>query len=83
MSKFEKTIATIQYLLEDSTTPRMVREKLTRMVAYLEDENGDDQHKISTALSEIEDMSSDVNIPPYVRTHLYGVSSQLESIGND
>lgn len=83
MGRFDKTIGAIQYLLEDNTTPRTVRERLTNMVSYLRKEGDDDQRKIATALSELEDLSSDVNIPPYVRTQLYGISSHLEALGND
>ena len=79
MSRFNKTIVTIQMILEDSTTPRMVREKLTNMVAILKDESEDDSSTIENALRDIDDMSSDVNIPPYVRTQLYAISSQLEA----
>ncbi len=79
MSRFKKTITTIQMVLEDSTTPRMVRERLTAMVENLQREDEDDSSKIETALRDLEDMSSDVNIPPYVRTQLYAISGQLES----
>lgn len=82
MSEFDKVIGTMEYILEDSTTPRTVRETLTRLAEYLRSDE-DDQKKIATALSEIEDLSADVNIPPYVRTQLYGLASQLEAIGNE
>lgn len=79
---FERVIQTIEYLLEDTTTPRTVRERLTKLTTYLQGDE-DEQRKIATALSELEDLSSDVNIPPYVRTQLYGISSELEAIGNE
>lgn len=81
MSRFEKVIGIMEYVLEDTTTPRTVRETLTRLVSYLQGED-DDETKKNTALSEIDDLTSDVNIPPYVRTQLYGIASQLEAIGN-
>ena len=80
--EFSKVIGSIQYLLDDNTTPRTVRERLTRMIGYLKKDGEDDQRKISTVLSELEDLSSDVNIPPYVRTQLYGISSQLEALNS-
>ena len=78
MRSFDRVITTIEIVLEDSTTPRMVREKLTAMITLLKDGSHDDASKIELAQRDLEDMSSDVNIPPYVRTQLYAISSQLE-----
>jgi uncharacterized protein (UPF0147 family) len=80
MTKFSKVEQTMRMMLEDNTTPRTVRDKITNMIAYLGKPEQDDQRKIATVLSEIEDISSDVNIPPFVRTQLYSIASQLESL---
>jgi uncharacterized protein (UPF0147 family) len=80
--KFEKVEGLIKYLQEDIGTPRSVREKLGRITQYLK-QPVDDSTKISTILSDIEELCMDVNIPPYVRTQLYSISSQLESISNE
>ncbi|MDD9953768.1 MAG: UPF0147 family protein [Candidatus Woesearchaeota archaeon] len=76
---YEKVAATVDYLLEDSTTPKTVQEKLGRMMEELR-ESGDEQTKIAKALELVEDISADVNIPNYVKTQLYGISGQLEEI---
>ena len=81
MGSFDKVENAIKYLLEDASSPRSVREKLTRMQAYLK-QPGDDQTKIATILSDLEELCQDVNIPPFVRTQLYSISGMLESIGN-
>lgn len=82
MSRFDEVIESMKMLVEDTTTPRSVRDKLNNMVGYLQGDE-DDQRKISTVQSELEDMSADVNIEPYVRTQLYSISSQLEAIGSE
>ena len=81
MTEFSPAKDAMDILIEDSTTPKSVREKLKGMKEYL-DGDDDEQRKISTVLSELDDLSSDVNIPPYVRTQLYAISSALEAIGN-
>jgi uncharacterized protein (UPF0147 family) len=81
MGKFDKVEIAMRMLQEDHGTPRSVREKLHNMISYLKS-NLDDSTKISTVLSNLEDMSSDVNIPAFVRTQLYSISSMLEQIEN-
>lgn len=82
MTAFAKAISFMQVLLEDNTTPRTVRDKVSTMASYLERSQDDDQTKIANVLSQLEDISADVNIPPFVRTQIYAISSQLEAIGN-
>jgi uncharacterized protein (UPF0147 family) len=79
MGKFDKVEIAMRMLQEDVGTPRSVREKLGQMVVYLKGSD-DDSTKVSTALSRLEDISSDVNIPAFVRTQLYTISGMLEQI---
>ena len=82
MSRFAKTEDAIKYLIEDHMTPRSVREKLGQILQTLARKDQDDQSKISMVQADLEDLSSDVNIPPFVRTQLYGIAGQLEALGN-
>jgi uncharacterized protein (UPF0147 family) len=79
VGKFEKVEAMMRMLQEDSGTPRSVREKLGQMIQYLS-QAGDDSTKISTVLGRLEELCSDVNIPPFVRTQIYSISGMLEAI---
>ena len=79
MGKFDKVEIAIRFLQEDTGTPRSVREKLGAILIYLK-QPLDDNTKISNVLTRLEDFSSDVNIPPFVRTQIYSISSMLESI---
>ena len=79
MTKFEKIIVSMKMLQEDVGTPRSVREKLGMMMHYLR-QDGDDSTKVSTVLSQLEELSQDVNIPPFVRTQIYSISSMLEQV---
>lgn len=76
---WEKVESSIKYVLEDTGTPRSVREKLTKTLQYIK-QPLDDQTKISTILSELDELCQDVNIPPFIRTQLYSISGMLEQI---
>ena len=79
MTTFAKVEVMMKMLQEDSGTPRSVREKLGQMITYLKSSQ-DDSTKVSTVLGQLEDLSSDVNIPAFVRTQLYSISGMLEQI---
>lgn len=79
MGKFDKVEIAMKMLQEDTSTPRSVREKLGQMAHYLK-QPLDDSTKISTVLSQLEELCSDVNIPPFIRTQMYSLSSMLEQI---
>ena len=82
MASFEKIEMAIKMLQEDQGTPRSVREKLSHMIVYLK-QPVDNSTKISTLLSEFEELSSDVNIPPFIRMQIYSISGMLEALGNE
>lgn len=79
MGKFDKVEFAMRMLQEDSGTPRSVREKLGQMMHYLKQPH-DDSTKVSTVLGQLEELCSDVNIPPFVRTQMYSISGMLEQI---
>jgi uncharacterized protein (UPF0147 family) len=79
MGKFDRVEIAMKMLQEDPGTPRSVREKLHNMIHYLKQPH-DDSTKVSTVLSQLEELCSDVNIPPFVRTQMYSISSMLEQI---
>lgn len=83
MGEFTRVEGSIKYLMEDHMTPRSVREKLNRILQTLARPDLDKQSKISMVQADLEDLSSDVNIPPFVRTQLYGIAGKLEEIGNE
>jgi uncharacterized protein (UPF0147 family) len=79
MGKFEKVEIAMRMLQEDPSTPRSVREKLHHMIQYLKQPH-DDSTKVSTVLGQMEELCSDVNIPPFIRTQMYSISGMLEQI---
>jgi len=66
-------------LKEDSAAPRSLREKIDKMVSLINSDK-DTQLKINTLQSELEDISSDINIPFFIRTQIFSISGALETI---
>jgi len=81
-----KELSTAKELLselkEDNTVPRNVRGKIESMISNLNDES-EVQIKVSKVLSELEVISDDVNLQPYIRTQIWDVVSLLEKVVNN
>ena len=81
--KFEETIAQIKQqidiLLNDNSVPRNVKTALDEAKKAL---NGDGGYSVksSTATYKIDEISSDINLPPYARTVVWNRLSMLESV---
>ena len=79
MASFDEIAEALQMLTEEQGTPRNVREKAQLMIQTIKGE-GDPHMKADRLLMELDDLQSDVNIPPYVRTQLWSISSMLENL---
>ncbi len=65
---------------EDTTTPRNIRRAAKESIDALQD--GDLTHAVraSNAISILDDILQDPNMPPYTRVKLWNVMSLLEAI---
>jgi hypothetical protein len=81
--KFDETITQIkqqiEMLLNDNSVPRNVKGALDEARKALD---GKESYavKASTATYKIDEVSNDINLPPYARTVIWNVLSLLESI---
>lgn len=81
--KFDEEIAQVKQqidmLLNDNSVPRNVKSALDGAKKALE---SDDAYaiKASTATYKIDEVSNDINLPPYARTVIWNVLSTLEGI---
>ena len=66
-------------LLEEQGTPRNVREKVQGMITQLK-EPGEERLMADQLLAQLDELQSDVNIPSYIRTQLWSISSMLENM---
>jgi len=77
--KITDAIDVLQEMLEDNTVPKNVRARLEKTIIVLQQKE-ENKIKISRALHEIEEISSDTNMQADTRTQLFNVASMLEII---
>ena len=82
-NKFEETISQVKQqisiLLNDTSVPRNVKTALDEAKKSLE--SGESYAvRASTATYKIDEVSNDINLPPYARTVIWSILSMLESI---
>ena len=81
--KHEETITQIrqqiEMLLNDNSVPRNVKTALDEARRALEQNEGYSV-KASNATYKIDEVSNDINLPPYARTVIWNILSLLESI---
>ena len=70
----------LEYIKENNTVPRNIREAASDSKYLLNDETQDQSVKISTVLTKLDEISNDPNIPVHARTLIWEVLSKLESI---
>jgi len=63
---------------EDRTVPRNVRTMIEEAKSSLNDERQDMAVRINAAISILDEVSNDQNIPTYTRTHVWNIVSILE-----
>jgi len=81
--KFDEVLVQIKQqvdlLLNDNSVPRNVKSALEEAKNEL-DKNDSYAVKASTATYKIDEVSNDINLPPYARTIVWNILSLLESI---
>jgi uncharacterized protein len=66
-------------LISDTSVPKNVRSAVTEARTKL-NTAGDYTERISAAIYKIDEVSTDINLPPQARTGLWNILSMLESI---
>jgi len=73
-------LSTLQEIHDDDSIPRNVRTKIKNAAAFLEDNHETTSGlQIDKIIQELDDLGNDPNVPPYTRTQILGVISNLES----
>ena len=67
-------------IIEDTTVPKNIRTKISKAKEEVLKEEGDKALNIVNAIYLIEEVSNDINMPFHVRTELWSILSELESI---
>ncbi|HJJ27235.1 MAG TPA: UPF0147 family protein [Methanocorpusculum sp.] len=76
----QRSIAMLQMLNEDPTIPRNVRKVADETMKILLDEKKQISLRASLALSKIDEVASDSNIPMHARTKVWEIASALEAV---
>ena len=80
ISQIVEVCEILDYIADNNTVPRNIREAAGESSNLLKDEEQDQSVKISTVLGKLDEISNDPNIPVHARTLIWEVLSKLESI---
>jgi len=75
MSEINKLLDEIN---EDRTVPRNIRNMIVEVKQHLNNEKEDIAVRINAAISILDEVSNDPNIPTYTRTQIWNIVSLLE-----
>ncbi|PKL61867.1 MAG: hypothetical protein CVV31_09000 [Methanomicrobiales archaeon HGW-Methanomicrobiales-2] len=76
-------IQMLQNISEDSTIPRNIRRVADATKTVLQDESRTIGLRAATAISMIDEISNDPNMPVHARTRIWELVSQLETVPLD
>ncbi|MDK2916452.1 MAG: uncharacterized protein PWR25_1009 [Euryarchaeota archaeon] len=76
-------IQMLQNISEDSTIPRNIRRVADSTRSILQDESRNIGLRAATAISMIDEISNDPNMPVHARTRIWELVSQLETVPLD
>ncbi len=79
MSEINKLLDEIN---EDRTVPRNIRNLILETKRHLNNEKEDMAVRINSAVSILDEVSNDPNIPTYTRTQIWNIVSLLEVMQN-
>ena len=75
-----QAMVTLGQISEDTTTPRNIRRAAKESMDMLQSEELTAAVRASNAISILDDILQDPNMPPYTRVKLWNVMSLLEAI---
>ena len=67
---------------EDRSVPKNIRKSVMEAKEHLNNEKNDMKVRVSTAVSILDEISNDTNIPTYTRTQIWNIVSMLEVLNN-
>jgi len=78
--RINQAVAILQQVSEDTTTPRNIRRVAKESIDTLSSGEGTYAVRASNAISLLDEILQDPNMPPYTRVKLWNVMSLLEGI---
>jgi uncharacterized protein len=81
MNELSQVIELLEELQEDTSVSKNVKNKIQAMKQELRTTNKEELSLVvNKILSDLEELSSDVNIPMFVRTQIWSITSLLETL---
>ena len=78
--RIEEALNVLGLVSEDTTTPRNIRRAAKQSIAALQISENTPAVRAANAISILDDILQDPNMPPYTRVKLWNVMSLLEAI---
>jgi uncharacterized protein (UPF0147 family) len=81
MVKVNDVVEVVNEIIDDPTLPRNIKIKLEEVISELKEvKQKDVKLKADKCIHELDDISSDVNLQPFVRTQIWSIVSMLEAL---
>ncbi len=80
MEALNEAIQTLEQVATNYSTPKIIKKSVTDLVITLKNEEDSMSVRAAKAISMLDDISQDPNMPSYVRVTLWQAVSKLESI---
>ena len=72
----------LRQLIEDTSVPRNIRKGAQEAVDAMKKEGQDVDVRAANAISILDELANDPNLPIHARTLIWGVISKLEALSN-
>jgi len=79
-TSFDQAIQTLAQVVSNPTTPKNIKKNLTDLISSLKASQDPISVRAANAISQLDDVTQDPNIPSYVRVTLWQAVSALEGI---
>ncbi len=79
----KQCVEVLERIMSDDTVPRNIRRSTENMKSILLNEKDSEAVRASSAISILDEISNDPNIPLHTRTLIWNVASQLETVPVD
>ncbi|MEM3143003.1 MAG: UPF0147 family protein [Candidatus Nitrosotenuis sp.] len=80
LKSFESALQTLTQVAANPTTPKNIKKNLTDLISSLKNSEESMSVRAANAISQLDDITQDPNMPSYVRVTLWQAVSTLESI---
>lgn len=77
---FELALQTLTQIASNPTTPKNIKKTITDLIVRLKSDQESMSVRAANAISQLDDITQDPNMPSYVRVTLWQAVSTLESI---